>query len=504
MKERHFRADDDSLQGYLALAENQFELERESTQDSRLALYDTFDWRLYRKGFFACAVPGSFLVRKAFAASPHLECEMEVIPKTWDRFENERLRSFMKDILGDRALLPLLDFEVREENFAARNEDHKIICRLSTLTPASDGGRPYLLIKPLKGYARESEPLYALAAESAMEELRTSILEELLRAQGIHPGEYSSKLDVRLDKGQTITEAALVILHHLLSTMKINIPGIIADYDTEFLHDFRVASRRTRACLSQLKEALPRDAAKKYNKDFKNIAQRCNVLRDLDVFLLEKQRYYDLLPQHLHRGLDSYFAHVRRDRKSRQKKFTAFLQGEDFKSILDDWEGFLAHPETPGGSDPAIAVARKRIYGRFRKIINEGRKITDASPDRDLHTLRIECKKLRYLLEFSKSLFPAAKMKKLVQHLKDFQDNLGEFNDLTMQQINLKEYLERSSGEPRRNQLESAAIGGLLAALHNRQIEVREEFCQRFADFDSKEIHSLYEELFKRGKGRAS
>ena len=95
-------------------------------------------------------------------------------------------------------------------------------------------------------------------------------------------------------------------------------------------------------------------------------------------------------------------------------------------------------------------------------------------------------------------------MKKLVRHLKVFQDNLGEFNDLTMQQINLNEYLERRAGGARRNQLESAAVGGLLAALHNRQIEVREEFYQRFADFDSGEIHSLYKELFKRGKGRAA
>ena len=51
--------------------------------------------------------------------------------------------------------------------------------------------------------------------------------------------------------------AAKYIFSHLLKTMKDNEPGTIADTDSEFLHDFRVAVRRTRAGLSQLKGVLP-------------------------------------------------------------------------------------------------------------------------------------------------------------------------------------------------------------------------------------------------------
>jgi len=495
-----FRTNSNRLKTYWRAVGREYELEKESSRDSRLVLYDTFDWSLYGEGLFAYRTRDSFIIRKSLAESPRVQCEIGNVPRFWWEFEDEYVQSTLKSITGIRALLPLTASEISEERYNVRNEDHKIVCRLSLLThaPGDSEKRSYLLIKPLKGYVKERDYLCSLAKESEMEELPVSILEDLLRVRGIHPGDYSSKLDISLSSSMTITEAALVINRQLLSTIKSNINGIIQDYDTEFLHDFRVATRRTRACLSQLKEALPDEAVKRYNSTFKQVAQRCNVLRDLDVYLLGKQQYYDLLPDHLSEGLDQYFTYVKRKRNRQHKQFSKFLQTDTFSALLQDWEGFLKDPKTPAGSRPAIEVARSRIYSRYRKIIGKGRKVTEGSPDEKLHGLRIECKKLRYLLEFFRSIFPENKMKTLVKHLKDFQDNLGEFNDLTMQQVDLNAYLERSKGSTG-GQLETAAIGGLLTALHNQQIEVRGEFHQRFAEFDSKYIHSLYKELFSEG-----
>jgi len=167
--------------------------------------------------------------------------------------------------------------------------------------------------------------------------------------------------------------------------------------------------------------------------------------------------------------------------------------------MLEDWEAFLANAPLNANSTPAIEVAKSHISDRFRKIIKRGRKITDSSPDEALHSLRIDCKKLRYLLEFFRSLFPAKQMDKLIMQLKGFQNNLGEYNDLTMQQDNLSIYLEHSGGSTQRKQLRTAAIGGLLTVLNNRQNEVREEFYLRFAEFDSGQVHSLCKELFGKG-----
>ena len=47
----------------------------------------------------------------------------------------------------------------------------------------------------------------------------------------------------------------------LLGILLANEPGLRANLDTEFLHDFRVAVRRTRALLGQIKQVFPPDAS---------------------------------------------------------------------------------------------------------------------------------------------------------------------------------------------------------------------------------------------------
>jgi CHAD domain-containing protein len=83
------------------------------------------------------------------------------------------------------------------------------------------------------------------------------------------------------------------------------------------------------------------------------------------------------------------------------------------------------------------------IYKRYRRIVKKGSKISETTPDEKLHELRIDCKKLRYLLEFFTSLFPENEMKKLVKQLKQLQENLGDFNDLSVQQEFLVNHLGR-------------------------------------------------------------
>jgi len=63
-----------------------------------------------------------------------------------------------------------------------------------------------------------------------------------------------------------------------------NEDGIKADYDTEFLHDYRVSLRKVRSVLSLFKgENIALKQA------FSDIMKGTNQLRDLDVYLLDKQ-----------------------------------------------------------------------------------------------------------------------------------------------------------------------------------------------------------------------
>src|SRR5437660_843110 len=67
------------------------------------------------------------------------------------------------------------------------------------------------------------------------------LVDEAARAAGGAPGGISSKIDVALTREQRTDTAAAVVLERLLEVMRANLPGTIADVDSEFLHDFRVA-----------------------------------------------------------------------------------------------------------------------------------------------------------------------------------------------------------------------------------------------------------------------
>ena len=126
-----------------------------------------------------------------------------------------------------------------------------------------------------------------------------------------------------------------------------------------------------------------------------------------------------------------------------------------------------------------------------------GSLILQNTEDEMLHALRIECKKLRYLMEFFSSLFSSKKINVLIGQLKKLQDNLGDFNDLCVQ----VEYLQKTSEElpatQQRTKKTLVAIGSLIGTLDREKQLVRDAFADAFTKFASPANQELFRELFK-------
>ncbi len=71
---------------------------------------------------------------------------------------------------------------------------------------------------------------------------------------GIGPTE-TQRFGMHADQAADLAVADALLGH--LSIMEATVDGITADLDTEFLHDFRVAVRRTRSVLKLLGDVLP-------------------------------------------------------------------------------------------------------------------------------------------------------------------------------------------------------------------------------------------------------
>ena len=79
--------------------------------------------------------------------------------------------------------------------------------------------------------------------------------------------------------------------------MKDNEKGIIDDIDSEFLHDFRVAVRRTRSLLGQIRYVLPKRRVTRFKRDFAWLGEVTGPARDMDVYLLSFNDIFQPPPQ---------------------------------------------------------------------------------------------------------------------------------------------------------------------------------------------------------------
>jgi CHAD domain-containing protein len=108
--------------------------------------------------------------------------------------------------------------------------------------------------------------------------------------------------------------------------------------------------------------------------------------------------------------------------------------------------------------------------------------------------MRLECKKLRYLLEMFGSLYPADEVRGLIRSLKQFQDTLGDFNDLAIQRQILQDAGDALTDLDPTNR---RALDRLIESLDARQDELRQRFADRFARFAGEEIQAVFERLFR-------
>jgi len=358
------------------------------------------------------------------------------------------------------------------------------------------------LLLPVKGY-----PKYYRGIAKRFEEAGLTISKEDtiyfkgLEAVDKKPGSYSTKVDIQLDPDMHADQATRSILKYLLSIIRINETEIEKDIDTEFVHDFRVAIRRTRSALGQIRYVFPSNITNRFKKSFSFVFNLSNELRDLDVYLLNEDRYKMRLPPSFRDDINPLFDYLRKKRSKALQRLVRGIKSKKYAKILNDWEAFLNKPQTasPTATNAELRImdlARNRIYKKYRDVVKTGSLIKGDIDDRMLHVLRIHCKKLRYLMEFFFSLFPPQKIDALIRQLRKLQDNLGIFNDLRIQEqylLNITKELPAVEGQLNKTIM---AIGGLVNTLSKEKRMVKDAFAEIFKDFSSTDNKELFEELF--------
>lgn len=487
----------------IATLSDKVEIGHVSKQYFLKTYYDSFDWRLYRHGlsceFNRSKQTSSLLLTNRNSGELIASTLLFDVPSFSKQFNPGKVRQTLEPALGVRALQAVCTLECEVYHLDIVNKDEKIVLRV--LVEEFELLNNRLTLFPVKGYDKVAEHVAEMVTKDlGLTALDKPVLVEALRLQGRQPKDYSSKLDIHLNPEMRADVASKFIFSHLLRAIKLNEQGTIADIDSEFLHDFRVAVRRTRVGLSQVKNVLPEDALARYKEFFSWLGQITGETRDLDVYLLNFGQYKKKLPAVIRQSINPLQHFLALKKQKSQKQLAKKLTSSKYLKLLTEWEEYLASTpaKNPTEADAQLTIkelADQRIWKIYKQAIKEGNTIDRHSPPEVLHKLRKTCKKLRYLMEFFQNLYLEHRIDKLIKRLKGLQEVLGDYQDYATQQERLKQFSEemQSINTPNKTFL---AMGVLIQDFEIRKGKVRDHFTAQFAAFKKAENHADFHDLF--------
>jgi CHAD domain-containing protein len=473
---------------------------------------DTFDWRLYKAGLSLQQVTarGASQLILTSLDSGHLAAQAGHPgrlrwPARIEALPPGALRDRLTPVVGNRALLPLVSAASQTSELRLLNADEKTVARLSidaptVTTPALAGSAvavpaeqlpgplpARLTVHEVRGYATAARRVRRLLAGTAgVSVSRQTALDAALAATGRHALDYTGKVDVKLRPAMPGREAVALLLLQQLDTLEANVDGVLRDIDTEYLHDLRIAVRRTRSALKLLGDVLPGDLTLRFASEFRWLGDLTTPLRDLDVQLEELPSTAAGLVAASSADLEPFRVYLARRRGAARRTLNRGLRSDRFATVLGDWRKALTVPRAgrrrPAGPS-AGDLAADRTRRAYNKVIKLGAAITDGSPAESLHTLRKRCKELRYVLEFFASLHDPAAQKAMVGDLKRLQDCLGDFQDSEVQQLEIQAVAAAMLSRQAAPAPTLLAMGEIAGQLGRRQLEARAEFAGRFAGF---------------------
>ncbi|MDA4119024.1 MAG: CHAD domain-containing protein [Thaumarchaeota archaeon] len=216
------------------------------------------------------------------------------------------------------------------------------------------------------------------------------------------------------------------------------------------IHDLRVTARRIQVMFRLLpKRARSSETSMMFALVLRSILKSTSQLRDLDTLMETLEPYRAELPAEVFLSLEN----ERSDSAARAKAAMEVLA------------------EAPSSDLDTSEIRGKRLSRRLRKRVRRhGRRaaellgdvLEDESKVKDLHALRIEVKKLRYLLELGSKIPPELPV------MTKWQDSLGAIHDLDV----AMDYIQRN----RLDFTKDRVIHGLRGRRHSSYVKFVSDF----------------------------
>lgn len=251
--------------------------------------------------------------------------------------------------------------------------------------------------------------------------------------------------------GDDMSEAGRKILAFHLARMLKEEVGVRKGDDIEAVHDMRVATRRMRSVLRIFSPYYERRSVRSLVRRLRRVARALGEVRDLDVFRLKTEAYAARLSARSQSALQPLLDRLRAQEDAARAPLMKLLESKRYAEMASAFTDFVKktgmdakrppeHAPIPPEPSRVAHVAPGLVYAQWGAVMAFAPYLSGASLDM-LHALRIELKRLRYLLEaFAEVMGSEASI--IIEATKALQDHLGDLQDSRVAVGLLDSYLD--------------------------------------------------------------
>lgn len=316
--------------------------------------------------------------------------------------------------------------------------------------------------------------------EAGLMPAQYSKFERGLQAAGLEIDELLAGAQTTpMDEGEPVLTLLYAYFTEQLAIIRRQHPRALEGIDPEGVHQMRVAMRRMRAVMRAFRGIVGEEVVSHFNGELRWLAKNLGRARDADVTEKGAKDAVDVAAGHYERFLEE-------ETIIAYEHLVEVLQSDRCAVLENELGQFVAAGPTEQmqeqhGNLSIAECARDFVAVALGTLLAHGDAIGADSPAKQLHKLRIETKRFRYLLDFFSSV-QGEKWAQTTESVKKLQDVLGEHQDAVTAQAQLADYAASIKLEEK-NRETLLATGRLMQKEEDRIAASREQFTIAWSEF---------------------